>query len=177
MIHTFSFIIDETDYLEFAKFHHGNSRDSRKRMLFAKLVVPAVFIIWIAFQFATNRDPAAIAAIGIVFAIFSIVWIFFLSKHLLLMSMKSSLKNMKKDGGEPFARNIRLEMDEESIYQYTEKSETKVKYSQIEKIVQGQHAIYVYTSALQAFIIPFRIFESETRRSAFLDFLRNKQTT
>jgi len=176
MLYTFNFNINETDYLEFAKFHHGNSLDSRKRILLSKLAVPAVFIIWIALQFATNRDPFIILAMGIVFAIFSIVWIFFLSKHLLLMSMKSSIKNMKKEGSEPFARNIRLEIDEENIYQYTEKSETKVKYSQIEKIAQGQYAIYVYTSALQAFIIPYRIFESEAQRNEFLNFIKNRQT-
>jgi len=176
MLYSFNYNVDDNDYLEFVKYHHSNSRDSRKRILFSQLSVPAVLAIWIAFQLLTHRDPIAIIAMGIVFVVFSVIWIFLLSKRLLWMSMKSGIKNMKKDGGVPYDRDIRLELDEEHIYQYTEEVDAKAKYSNIEKIAQGSDAIYVYTNALHAFIIPFRAFKSETQRNEFLEFLRRKQT-
>ena len=177
MIYTFSYNIDNNDYLQFVKYHHGNSRDSRRRILFSQLVIPAVFAIWITMQLANSQNPAATMTMGIVFVIFSIVWIFFLSKHLLWLSMKSNLTAMQKNNTLPFDSKIRLELGDENICQITENSETKVIYSDIEKITQGPNAIYVYISATQAFIMPFSVFDSDIQRNEFLEFLRKKQTT
>jgi len=87
--------------------------------------------------------------------------------------MKSQIKNAMKYG-KFNNKDVILRFDENIITEITDKNENKIKYSIIEKIALGKAAVYIYIGALQAFIIPFWVFESEQQKVDFLDFINQK---
>jgi len=78
------------------------------------------------------------------------------------------------DGKLPYGRNTLIRFQAEYIFEMTDEAETKLKYKNIEKIIFGKDVIYIYTSAIQAFLIPFSVFETQEKRDEFCAFLNQK---
>jgi len=161
-----NYSISESDYLDFINFHHENSDNFRRRVLISRMVVPAIFVFWIILQYGQGQSPAGLLIMVAAFVAFSILWIFFLSKQLIWRQLCAGVIG-----------NIRLELDDTHICQSSDNTNAKITYFEIEKIAQTSNAIYIYASAIRAFIIPFTAFESEEGRNEFLKFLHTKQTT
>jgi len=71
---------------------------------------------------------------------------------------------------------LSFKYDDDCIIEKAVKTQTSIQYDAIEKIVCSDQAIYVYFSAIQAFVIPFRTFESDEHKNDFLVFLKEKST-
>jgi len=95
-------------------------------------------------------------------------------KFIIADSMKTQLKRIKKEGKLPFGKIVKVHFDEKNLHETSEVAETKVNYHNVEKIAEGSHAIYIYISAMQAFILPHRTFESEQQKTEFLFFIKGK---
>jgi len=91
--------------------------------------------------------------------------------------LKTTIKLKKKDGKLPYGKNVLILFDEDFFYETTNEAEMKIKYSSIEKTAIGNSAIYIFIGAMQAFIIPLSVFETEKQKSAFLAFVNSKSVT
>ena len=172
-MYKFSYTLNDTDYLEFNIFHANNSAVYKKQLLVLRLLLPLVLAVLLLVYYTYNRDPLELLIKGIVYAIGSLLW-FFVAKSLRTSSIKSNIKAMKKSGKLPFGKNTEIQFGEDDIHDISELSESKIKYSVIEKIAMGKNAIYIYFSSIQAFIIPFSVFENEEQKADFLAFINQK---
>ena len=84
------------------------------------------------------------------------------------------MKRFKKVENLPYGQEVELEFEEDHFTEKLPGSESKSDYSRVIKIVTDKQAIYVYVSAIQALIIPFRVFENPSDRVNFLNFLHEK---
>ena len=177
-MYKFNYVLTDNDYFEFNRYHMENAPQMKKQITGLRLIAPAMLIIMIILS-VLNRDEteditAFIIGSSFVFVFISIVW-FFAAKLLLMFSLKAQIKLMKKDGKLPYGKNVSIEFDETFFIESTEINETKTKYASIEKIAVSNNMIYVYFSAIQAFILPLSVFESNEQKDAFLLFINDKK--
>jgi len=177
-MYTFEYTLDEKDYLEFNKFHHMNSAETKKITKPTNLLFAAIgFVGWILLMFF--EIPETLAFLGILLGfltafcvvVFSLILLW---KPLIMLLVRISIKSMKKQGKLPFGKVNIIHFSEEDIHQIAEISETKVKYDIIEKIDVGDKAIYIYFTAAQAFLVPYSAFENEQQTIDFLSFIKEK---
>ena len=84
---------------------------------------------------------------------------------------------MKKDGKLPYGQIGRIEFEQDYIHDITDENETKIKYTNVEKIAINNNYIYIYFNAIQAFLIPFHVFENNEQKEMFFSFINNKIET
>jgi len=174
MHYTFDFNLDENYYLEFNIYHNYNSKASKRILLSVQLLFPAVLIVSFLINLTKHESAIEMVPSGISL-ILAIVFFLVVFRFLFKSSLKWTIRLMKKEGRLPFSKNNRLQFDEENIYEFTEVTESKFKYSTIEKIAENDNAIYIYISAMQAIIIPFSVFKGEAEKEEFITFIKRKK--
>lgn len=163
------------DYLAFNEYHLIHSKQGKKALLMFKILTPflsflAILVFWIA-----EADIDLIIALIITLSIVSIIMSFY-SKKIWLKAIKNNIIKLEKDGKLPFEKVSTFILNDDCIIEKGAKTQTSIQYDAIEKIVCSDQAIYVYFSAIQAFVIPFRSFESDEHKNDFLAFLEEKST-
>jgi len=108
--------------------------------------------------------------------ILSVLWIIF-SKNILIKSLEKNLKKLKKEGKLPYIKESEVKLDDEGIHINSSDTESKIKYSMVEKIVEAEKAIYIYIASIQAIIIPVNIFLDDMEKAKFLEFIHIKANT
>lgn len=176
-MYQFKYMLNDDDYWEFNKFHLSNAPANKKALLVLRLMVPVILAISSLLSLNNYKNFYELIAQIILFVIFSVAW-FFIVKPLTMLIMKLNIKIIKKDGKLPYGKDVLIQFEEDFFIETTNETETKTKYTSIEKIAAGgNRAIYIYISSVQAFIIPFSVFESEKQRDAFLAFINYKAGT
>jgi len=131
-----------------------------------------LFIIFLG----AGANSFVIISEAILLSIISILWIIF-AKKIYLSSIKSNIKKLRKHGKLPFSNEGTLVFDEEFINDISSLTEVKTRYSSVEKIGITETAIYIYISAMQAYIVPQTCFKSEEEMKNLLNFLASKINT
>ncbi|MCL2215834.1 MAG: YcxB family protein [Defluviitaleaceae bacterium] len=170
-MYSFAFNLEDSDYLEFNKFHFETA-PSHKRLERGALALMAIIVL--AFYVRAVAQGAnwlsmlisLIIVLGVVLLVFR-----FTSKPLTGLILKLQIASIKKDGKLPFGKNVRLTFDEDSFVESTEVAETKTKYASVEKVAKGKTAIYIYTGAMQAILLPLSAFENDEQQREFLNFI------
>jgi hypothetical protein len=85
--------------------------------------------------------------------------------------IRRSIQNLGGMGKVPYDQHVAVQFDEDMYDRRTETSETRNSYSTIERVCVGESAFYLYENALQAVIIPFRVFASDAEKEAFHQFI------
>ena len=172
-MYNFVYNLNDKDYLEFNTYHFNSTPSYQKRLLVTKLFVPVVFAVLLVYFYVRDRYLFPVLVSGFVYAALSVVW-FFAVKPLTIMGLKMRINSLKKDGKLPYDKNIRLKFDDMSICETSEKGEARLFYSVIERIVEDNHAFYIYHSAIEAFIIPFSVFDNIEQKNGFFEFINAK---
>ena len=174
MLFKFECITTDKDYYEFNKYHTTDSPDVKKSGLIGKLYVPVIFLIMFIYYIIRGDDWYSLSFALILFTIVSIIWMFSL-KPLSLFFLKLHIKFMKKNGKLPYSNYSVLEFYDDYFVEQTENTKTEVQYDAVFKIrINNSKAIYIYQNAVLAYIIPFDVFESNTDREKFIDFISQK---
>jgi 5-bromo-4-chloroindolyl phosphate hydrolysis protein len=172
----FNYNIDIDDYLSFNSYCLSNSENGKKSLISYKLVLPALSFIILLLLICLKSDFELIAIEFILFAIMSTLWVIF-SKKMQLISLKNNIEKLEKSGKAPYTKEGTLIFDEEFIYDINSLSETKMKYSAVEKIATTEDAIYIFYNAVQAFIVPTRCFCNVNEKQNFIKFIYSKLQT
>nr|WP_272507525.1 YcxB family protein [Clostridium aestuarii] len=69
-----------------------------------------------------------------------------------------------------------LSVTEEGITSVNNSGESKTNWSSVEKITETKKHIYIYISAINAYIIPVRAFKNENEKGEFLNILKQYTT-
>lgn len=169
----FKITLDDNDYLLFNQFHLFNSRSGKIFLLYYRFIIPFICFMIIVIFCIAGSDFELILIEAILMAIISIWWIRY-SKKKILKSMNNRIKKMKKEGRLPYSNEAILKFDEEKIHEITPNTENITKYSLIEKIAVTEKSIYIYFSAVQAYILPVTAFSEEMEKLKFLEFINTK---
>jgi len=177
-MYKFEFILTEADYVDFFKFHAEQSWINRKTSPFLRWFVPALFVGTFLLVLPGIDNWLTAVVHGIIIAVFSIVWLVFekrISRAINHGVMKLSIYASKKEGKLPFGKTTQITFCDEAIREINEISETKVKYSSVERVIKGPKAVYIYVSATQATVLPLSIFESEEQVEELMAFVTERQ--
>ena len=105
--------------------------------------------------------------------IIDIIWLL-LSDKIYFRYLKKGITKLKKDGNLPYDKSGELIFDSDGITDISETSVLKTGHSSIEKIIITEKTIYLYTSAVNAYIINSDFFKDENEKSAFVDYITTK---
>ena len=180
-MYKFEYTLDDTDYLEFSKVHHSTVAKNEKKKsgkLMGFIILLGLIIGFLAGYLAPGESSPTTSMI-IVFSCFTLVSLMLVFQNHFQNQinnyfLKINIKNMKKKGRLPYAQNVQIQFDDEYVRELSEIGETIVKYSFLEKVVESGFGIHVYYGAIQAFVIPHRVFEDEAQKAEFLAFISGK---
>ncbi len=165
--------LEYSDYLLFNEYHLFNSASGKSSLAAFKCMLPFIAFMCIFIFLIARADPLLILIETIAFFIASILWIVF-SKKLILYIMKKNIKKLSEQGKLPFSKEGVLIFDHDFINDIGMLTETKTRYSSIEKFCITEKAFYIYFSATQAFIVPTSVFSTDSAKQSFINFINEK---
>jgi len=146
--------LTEEDYVKFNLFFMKNSETARKALNMQRFLAP-VFFIFVSFLLAKIADMNFIG-LFVIFAVISILWIWLYPKYFDHFVIRKTRKVLSEADNPGLLGEHRLLLSEEGITETTAKSETRAAWSGIQDIKEDQHSLYLFNSAVSAFIIPKR---------------------
>ena len=170
MIFQFNIVLTEEDYLNFNYFHNLRSDFGKRSIKNFRILTVCMFFFFLTLSLLRH---------GLTTAVFVYVFISVVLNLLIVpivkMSVRGSIQAAKKSGRLGYDPYSTLEFYDDFLTEITEKGKQELKYFAVEKIhvVNGKY-IYVYTSSVMAFIIPFSAFVSLEHYNAFMSFLSSK---
>lgn len=165
----FTYTLDDNDYFEFNKHHIYYSAMNKKRAKFAPFYWVVIFMLFGFILAQALNDPFSYYVYGAL----SILWVIFY-KQINNAALKRRIKSMKKAGKLPYSHQVTMSFMEDCIIEKEEASEAKSEYSLIENVMMGETAVYVYKSAISAYIVPNRVFQNAEEKKSFIEFVQSK---
>ena len=164
--------IAEEDYLRFNREFMLHSKNG-KRVLWTyrltAIICSACFVLLAALE-GDLRKAVVLAAVLALFC--AVMWLN--AKKLLLRTCDQSVRLLKKDGKLPYSETDTLTFALDDIREENAQADTTCRYDAIERTVLSHGAVYVFFSAMQAFILPESAFSDDKERQALLDLLKEK---
>ena len=174
----FKFTISEGDYIEFNRFHMKNHPTAKRSNKIIYVFLGIVMLIMAAF---VSYREEGFHVVG--FVVVSAISAACVGSMLLFENpfnkvlIKFQIAMMKKSGKLPFNSDVEMIFDEDSLIEISDETETKSKYSNIERIFKNPNGyIYIYINSLQAQILPMSVFESSAQSDEFWEFVHSKTT-
>ncbi len=168
-----NYTLNENDYLDFNKHHTATSPSGKKQLLLYRAIAPIFLIAFYILYFYITKDFSNLPVTLIFIIVFSIIWVVF-SKRTITSSLKKRIKALEKDGRLPYSPQGTLIFDDEFISDVNTTAQCKVAYSSVEKIFVTEKAIYIYFSAMQAYIVPKSCFKDENEEKSLINFIYSK---
>ena len=180
-MYRFHIFLNDDDYFEFNRHHLFNTSLGRRRLASYRLrvvlgtlaILLGVLIMIYRFVSSLFMLQFALIMMAVTYLVVIVVFLL-LSKRLAFWSTKRTLRGMKKSGRLPFAQESEMIFDDEHFEKRSSDTETRSKYSTIERIDETDRALYLYLNVNQAHIIPTSVFADATERSRFVSFLRER---
>ncbi|MCB2312820.1 YcxB family protein [Clostridium tagluense] len=159
--------ITKQDYIDFNIYHMTHSVTMKRSLFILRFIFPIIFLVLPIFLIKITDIP--LWYWSSVCIISSVLWIIFYPKFMKRSVEKRISKILEEGKTTGILGNHNFSFTEEGVVDKTEFSETK--YNVIEKVVQSETHIFIYVSAVMAYIIPIRIFGSVDEKSEFLNIL------
>lgn len=142
------------DYIHFNLFHIKHSKTSLKSLHLQRYVSP-VFFILVSIVFSIMGDLHFLSTL-IPFLVLSILWVIFYPK-LFYRHVRKNVQKMFKEGkNEALLGEHTMILMDEGFVESNSSGESKVKWSGIQEVKEDEEFLYLYNSAVGAYIIPKR---------------------
>lgn len=173
-MYNFTIQLTEEDYINYNITHFFNAPINKKNKFTMQYITPLIMALLSPLFALLLRRSTGVPPV-FVYATFGIAIILYMVrfKHFIRATITKNIDKMKKSGKLPFDINSTLIFAQDEITGVSENGETKVYYSTLEKIDHDEHAFYIYYSAIQAFIIPFKVFENMKKQEEFKAFIQS----
>ncbi len=153
------------DIIEFNLFHVEHSKTVKKQVMLIRILVPVVYILLgVAFSLIWDNIFYAIT-----FAVLSVVW-FLIYKSIYRARVKKSVVKMlgeDKNRGMIGPKVLRLEGGKLSYESETSATEFKGKF--VNRVLESETCYYLYTTSINAVVVPKSAFESKAQESEFVE--------
>ncbi len=158
------------DIIEANLFHASHSPSIKKQLLFARIVI-TVFIILTALT-VSYIEENRFTLFSLILSIFAGVLIFALYPR---MNHKASIRRLKKllneGNNKAMLGHQIISLTPECIYSKTQAGESKINWLTINKVMQNDKYVFLYTSSINALVIPKTAFPSEREQEFFLEYI------
>jgi Ca2+/Na+ antiporter len=142
------------DYIHFNLFHLKNSKTSLKSLYLQRYLSPLFFIL-VSIVFAIMGDLHLLSTL-IPFLVLSVLWVIFYPK-LFYRHVRKNVQKMFKEGkNEALLGEHTMILMDEGFVESNSTGESKVKWSGISEVKEDEAFLYLYNSAVSAYIIPKR---------------------
>lgn len=162
-----NFELTKQDYIDFNLFHLDHSKTGRKTLFIQRYIVSLIFILapfvlrWITEIPFSYWMVVCLAAY--------ILWVINYPKSLKKSVVKRIDKMLSEGKNTSLIGDNDIVINEGCITRITKQSESKSAWDTIESVQQNQKNIYIYNSALSAYIIPKRAFENKEDEASFIN--------
>lgn len=169
----FNYTITDDDYLKFNINHSTQTKIGKTNVLTMQLIIPIILVFLMLLSYIKGNDFSDLMTQLIISVIVSIFWILYY-KLSIPRIVKQTMRATKKNGRLPYIGNGTLIFDDNFMYENTGIQDTKTSYSLIEAIYTTNEALYIYTGAISAVILPYRFIESQEVFNSLVNFLQEK---
>ena len=169
-MYTFNYTLDEKDYLQFANYHYKTAPSQKRTALIVRLLAVLLLLSGVVLALLSGGFHSAVHVLAMIFAGITLLgW-----GLIMRIAIKIQIKAMKRDGKAPYGEASQVHFGEDDVHSVSESTETRAKYASLGRICEDGNAVYIYMNAIQAFVIPRRVFESEAQKAEFLAFISGK---
>jgi len=177
----YDFIMTEEDYLKFNVESYKNSHAYKvmNKITYAALAVVTAFLVVIFFYFSIkNGMPIYVSIFETVFLlIFCGIYLFFKFRpksrnKSAVRVCKRALKMLEKDGKLPYSKHYTVEFSDDEYVETTENSVSHTKYSNVNKVIYADDAMYLFVDAQQATVILYSCLGEDKQK--IIDFIKQK---
>lgn len=146
--------LTEEDYINFNLFHMKNSKTAMNALKVQRLLIPIVYMA-VAYVFARVLDGSYILSFSI-FGVMGVLWIIFYPKYHYNFVLRQVKKMIKEGKNEGLLGEHLMTISEEGVHDANPQGETKVSWSGIQDMKEDEYNLYLYNSAVSAYILPKR---------------------
>lgn len=163
------FELTKQDYLDFNMFHLGHSSTIKRSVFMQRYIVSIMYLI-MPFVLAQISEIPFIFW-GIPSLIVYISWIVFYPKYLKWHVNKTISKMINEGKNAMLLGNHSITLTENGLVETSHLSETKTNWEVIEEVLETEKHIFIYNSAVSAYIIPVSAFKDTNEKEAFMNTL------
>ena len=173
-MYTFNVKTNDEDYLEFNKYHLYNQKSFGKANKILRIFLPIFALLVLVLAIISKKDVDYIIILSCIYLVLSVLWLVFY-KRIMFLSIKKTIDDMKKQGRLPYSAQSTLTFSDEGITEVSETGTTSVNYKSVEKIaVNADKALYIYFTAMSAFLIPLSMLPEEVTVDELVGFIEEK---
>ena len=171
----FTVNLNDTDYLEFNKFHMLRSPYGEKTLRNTRASIYLIFGIFILLALFVGYLLESLPYTLIVVLALIVACAFYQIRlpHSMGASLKKHIARLQKSGKAPYSPHAELAFYEDHFTETTETAKSEVSYAALERIsVVDRKYIYLHVNSLSAYLLPTASFASEEQYNAFLAFAK-----
>lgn len=164
--------LTHNDIIEFNLFHMSHSPNMRRQTLYTRALLSLLVIIMIfSSLYFVLRISMLISFIG---CTFGGVFYFFIYPFVHEESVIRYLKKMLSEGDNKTVLGHRIiSLFPDGIFFKSQTEESKLNWSAIDKVVQNEKFIFLYTSSTNAVPIPKKCFSSIKSQQDFFEYIKS----
>lgn len=167
------FTITNEDYLAFSRYHLSHTPSGRKLLVRLRLIAPVIGVFALFLLLLAGARPLLLWAEAVTITLLSLL-LLPLAPRIMLGSIQRQLVRMGKEGHLPYTPEGELQFGEDSLLEITPDAQTRISYSRIERIGVAPEALYLYSGAAQAYILPFSTLADADTKERLLAFVQQK---
>ena len=167
----YSITINDDDYLKFNLFYTCRIYFGQRSLHSIRLFFPIICVILLFSFLLCGYDLLFILIEVVLMSILSAIS-FFRAPKVLKRIMRKNIARMKKNGKLPYHAFSEIEFQDSMLVETFDQGEYRLNYTDIEQIYFEDEYIYIFYTALQAFIIPCHCLGGE--KEHVIAFLREK---
>lgn len=149
----YNIYLTDEDYIRFNIFYANHSKTGKQSMLMARISLPFLAIAIIIVFLISGVSYGLLVTEAVFLGVASIVWFVYMPK-MAEKNIRKKICKIKADGKLPFHEHAEIEFQDSMIVEKSEQEEIHVKYTDIQNIYLEKDYLYIFYSAVQAFIIP-----------------------
>jgi len=157
--------LTKQDYIDFNIFHMSYSNTIRQALFIQRYIISIVFLIAPFIVAKVTDIPLWYWAIA--FIVIYLLWIIFYPKYFRWSAARRISRMIDEGKNADMLGNQSLTLTEDAIVNISNFSESKTNWHTVENVVETKEHIFIYISAVMAYIIPIRIFESVNQKNEF----------
>ena len=150
---TINFDIDMDDMMSFQRHFVNTSPMLRKTKRMITYIFPVFLFLFGIVGFYTTHSRFDLA-FGIFMLIIITIWVIFIPKLFVHMTLKRSKKILLKPGNEIMFGKFEMSFTDEGLDVKTPNTSSNILWNIIPKAEETQNYIYIYLSQVSAYIIP-----------------------
>lgn len=165
------FILTKEDYIAYNIHHIEHSPSMRKSLNIQRYGLAMIFLVFpfIIASLTSIPLPVWLVVYGTVF----IVWIKFYPKYFISSTKKRIVRLIEEGNSANLLGERSILLTEDGVEEISPQGESRTTWGSIEKIDETDDYTYIYTSPINAYLVPTRAFEGTAQKSEFLQLLRN----